>query len=43
MGTLEADIAGDDWAFMLTHSNIDEFAPDGLLGATELEVEVRLE
>lgn len=42
-GTLEADIVGTQWMFLLTHSNIDDNAPDGLAGATEIEVAVRLE
>lgn len=42
-GTLAGDVVGDHWSLLLTHSNIDDNAPDGLAGATEIEVEVRIE
>jgi hypothetical protein len=35
-------VVGTNYAFHLAFSNIDENAPDGLRGDTEVEVEIRI-
>lgn len=42
-GAVQGEIVGDMAQLDLAFSNIDGNAPDGLTGATEVEIELRVE